>query len=71
VTRKGPGLLPSPSTEPEYVEVMKFRLRELESAGCDKDAARRIAERLDIDLHTACRIRAQGCSVMTALEILL
>ena len=51
--------------------VMLWRQAELERAGFDPAAAAAIAERLDVDLHTATDLLRSGCTPETALKILL
>ena len=56
-------------TEIERIE--RWRAEALERAGYGPDAAREIAARLDVDLHIAMDLLAQGCSQDLALQILL
>ena len=56
-------------TEIERIE--RWRAEALERAGYSSDAAREIAARLDVDLHKATDLLAQGCSQDLALRILL
>ena len=56
-------------TEIERIE--RWRAEALERAGYESRAARELAARLDIDLHTATDLLAQGCSQDLALQILL
>jgi hypothetical protein len=56
-------------TEIERIE--RWRAEALERAGYSPDAAREIAARLDVDLHRATDLLAQGCSQDLALRILL
>jgi hypothetical protein len=59
-------------TMPKAVEkVVGWRLEELMRAGYDRDAAMRLAARLDVDLHVAVDLASQGCLPKTALQILL
>jgi len=59
-------------TMPKAVEkVVGWRLEELMRAGYDRDAAIRLAARLDVDLHVAVDLASQGCLPRTALRILL
>ena len=51
--------------------MLAWRLEELERAGYSRLDARKIAERNDIDLHLAVSLVRGGCSVETALAILL
>ncbi len=55
----------------EEARVLGWRLQELERAGYDRAAAWDIAERSDIDLHTAIELVRKGCAAGTALRILL
>jgi hypothetical protein len=56
-------------TEIERIE--RWRAEALERAGYAPDAAAEIAARLDVDLHMASDLLAQGCSQDLALRILL
>ena len=56
---------------PEAERVLAWRLEELERAGYGRLDARKIAARNDIDLHLAVSLVRGGCSVETALAILL
>jgi hypothetical protein len=56
-------------TEIERIE--RWRAEALERAGYSPDAATEIAARLDVDLHLASDLLAQGCSQDLALRILL
>jgi hypothetical protein len=56
-------------TELDRVEA--WRQEELERAGYPVAAARELAQRHDIDLHTAVGLLARGCSPEVALQILL
>jgi hypothetical protein len=57
--------------ETEIGRVVDWRKRELERAGYPEAAARRLAERLEIDLHRAIDLLRQGCPPETAVRILL
>ena len=57
--------------ETELGRVVDWRARELRRAGYEADAARRIAERLEVDLHRAIDLLKSGCPAETALRILL
>lgn len=57
------------ATEIERIE--RWRAEALERAGYEPHAAREIAARLDVDLHQATDLLAQGCSQDIALRILL
>ena len=56
-------------TETERIE--RWRYEALVRAGYDPTAARRIAERQDIDLHVAVEMLEKGCSPELAVSILL
>ena len=57
--------------DPEVERVVDWRRAELERAGYDRGDARRLAERIDVDLHFAVDLRRRGCSSEIALDILL
>ena len=57
--------------ETEIGRVVEWRKAELVRAGYDESAARRLAERLEVDLHRAIDLLRQGCPSETALRILL
>ncbi len=57
--------------ETELERVVGWRLAELERAGYERRSARKLAERLDVDLHRAVEMIRSGCPAETALEILL
>jgi hypothetical protein len=57
--------------ETERDRVVRWRADELERAGYGTDAAREIADRLDIDLHHATDLLRDGCPADTAVRILL
>ena len=57
------------ATEAERVE--SWRREELERAGYDGAAARKLAERRDVDLHFAVGLLRNGCPRETAVKILL
>lgn len=57
--------------ETELGRVVGWRKRELQRAGYDENAALRIAERLDVDLHRAIDLLKTGCPAETAVRILL
>lgn len=57
--------------ETELARVVDWRKAELVRAGYDDRAARRLAERLDVDLHRAIDLLRVGCPPETALRILL
>lgn len=50
--------------------VIRWRRRVLLEAGYPAKAARELADRLDIDLHTATYLLQSGCDLATALKIL-
>lgn len=52
-------------------EVVAWRLRRLLEAGYPIAAAELIADCVDVDLHLAVRLAADGCPAETALRILL
>lgn len=56
-------------TETERIE--RWRYEALLRAGYEPSAARRIAERNDIDLHHAVGLLERGCSAELAVSILL
>lgn len=56
-------------TETERVE--RWRLDELLRAGYAEDAARELAARLDVDLHSAVELVERGCPADIAARILL
>jgi hypothetical protein len=55
----------------ETVKLYKWRLAELERAGYDPASASLIAAELKVDLHVAIQLVKRGCSIETALRILL
>jgi hypothetical protein len=55
----------------ELERVIDWRRRELRRAGYDEESARRIAERVEIDLHRATDLLKSGCPLETAVRILL
>jgi hypothetical protein len=57
--------------ETELTRVVDWRARELRRAGYEADAARQIAERLEVDLHRAIDLLRRGCPQETAVRILL
>jgi hypothetical protein len=57
--------------EAEAERVLNWRFEELERAGYPTDSANELAERTDVDLHTAVALARAGCPVDTALRILL
>jgi len=57
--------------ETESERVMRWRTERLERAGFPPEAALALAERAEVDLHRAVGLIDRGCSVETALAILL
>jgi hypothetical protein len=57
--------------ETEIERIERWRAEALERAGYNMSAARELAARLDIDLHLATDLLAQGCPQEVALQILL
>ena len=57
--------------ENELERIERWRVEALERAGYPADAARAIASRHDIDLHTATNLVERGCPPEIALRILL
>ncbi len=57
--------------ETELGRVVEWRLQELKRAGYAERDARRLAERVDVDLHRAIDLLRSGCPAETALRILL
>ena len=55
----------------ERDEVERWRAGELERVGFDVALARKLAARLDIDLHEAVELVASGCPPDVAARILL
>jgi len=58
-----------PKDELDIVE--QWRVESLQRAGYDELSARKLAQRADIDLHTATDLLRAGCSSELALQILL
>ena len=56
---------------PELDAVERWRLESLERAGYDTESAALLAASHEVDLHLAVAMLARGCSVDTALQILL
>jgi hypothetical protein len=50
--------------------VLLWRYERLEDAGYPVDAAIALAERSDVDLHSACDLLTRGATVSEALRIL-
>ena len=57
--------------ETEIERVERWRAEELMRAGYDPAAAGELSMRLDVDLHKAIGLLAQGCPADLALRILL
>jgi hypothetical protein len=57
--------------ETELARVVNWRRAELVRAGYDETGARKLAERLEVDLHRAIDLLRQGCPPELALQILL
>ncbi len=57
--------------ETELSRVVDWREAELRRAGYDVFAARKMAERPDVDLHRAIDLLRSGCPLETAVRILL
>lgn len=57
--------------EIESERVVRWRTERLELAGFPPAAALELAERTEIDLHRAIGLLDRGCSVATALRILV
>ena len=61
----------APPREAEAERILNWRIEELERAGYDRPTSRELAERNDVDLHTAVALAHGGCPQATALRILL
>jgi hypothetical protein len=57
--------------ESETDRIVRWRLETLHRAGYAEHDARLLADRRDVDLHTAVDLLARGCPEETALLILL
>ena len=55
----------------EEQRIYRWRFEELVRSGYDMDAARLLAERVEVDLHSATDLLRRGCPNETALRILL
>ena len=66
-----PALLPAPPLDRQRDPVRSWRAECLAAAGYSQLDAVTLAERRDVDLHTAVNLLERGCSVDTALRILL
>ena len=51
--------------------VLTWRYQSLRRGGYDPDAAARLANARNVDLHEAVELRERGCNVRLALRILL
>jgi hypothetical protein len=60
-----------PKKVPEERCVALWRFGQLRQAGYGRRQASTLAQRRDVDLHLAVRLRRDGCPVDTALRILL
>ena len=56
---------------PTAEAVIAWRFEQLCRVGYDRREARRLARRVDVDLHRAVDLLRDGCSQELALEILL
>jgi hypothetical protein len=56
--------------DPQVDQVYRWRVSMLVRAGYSATFARLLAEDILIDLHAACRLLEQGCTELTAYEIL-
>jgi len=56
---------------PEAVEVLRWRIRTLLSAGYMLGDAIHLARRGDVDLHAAVGLLEHGCPSTTAVQILI
>lgn len=54
----------------ETTKIVNWRAEELRRAGYDANQASIVAEKLDVDLHTACGLIEQGCPPEQAVLIL-
>jgi hypothetical protein len=57
--------------EAAFEEILDWRFEQLLRAGYDRDQARVVSKRLDVDLHQAVDLVRSGCSCELALLILL
>jgi hypothetical protein len=55
----------------ELGRVIEWRAKELRRAGYEREVAREIARKLEIDLHRAIDLLKSGCPQETAARILL
>jgi hypothetical protein len=58
-------------TESEIERIERWRAEELERAGYRPAEAKKLAQRHDVDLHTAVDLLRKGCAPELALSILL
>jgi hypothetical protein len=58
-------------SDTEFDKVQRWRIEALERAGYDSTSAALLAERTDVDLHTAAALIERGCTPELALRILL
>ena len=61
----------TPTVEPEIEAVELWRLETLGRAGYDMESASVLAASHEVDLHLAVDLLERGCSIETALQILL
>ena len=59
------------STETEQERIERWRADALERAGYSPEQAAELSVRMDIDLHRAAELLANGCSAELAVQILL
>ena len=57
--------------EAQVEEILDWRFEQLLRVGYDRDQARIVSRRLDVDLHQAVDLIRSGCSCELALLILL
>jgi coenzyme F420-reducing hydrogenase gamma subunit len=57
--------------EREAEKVVRWRREQLIAAGYDAKSAARLAKRLEVDLHAAVDLVANGCPPATAVRILV
>ena len=62
---------PDPQTEPVFDDVDVWRLTQLLDAGWPMEQAGELAARREVDLHRACELLENGCSVDQAWDILI
>ena len=61
----------TPTIQPEIEAVELWRLETLRRAGYDMESASVLAASHEVDLHRAVDLLGRGCSIATALQILL